>query len=189
MMLRCSPGRHLGQLDVALDVSRTCERPLSTVLQVSDAQDRHHERSGMSAFRPGHQHLNWVALLAVPSLLAFVIGSPIPHLLLGPGASSSAKAHVGVLAESIATGAWVAWGAGLAAQVRRCRRVTRAHQIGVKPSGQRVERAGDYGTLQRYLENYQADESVIPTKDPQRRQMGGLLDDPTSHGLRVSSLD
>ena len=79
----------------------------------------------MFAFRPGRQHLNWVALLAVPLLLAFVIGSPIPHPPLSPGASSSAKPQVGQLAEVAATGSWLAWGAGLATQVRRHRRGAR----------------------------------------------------------------
>ena len=55
--------------------------------------------------------MNWVALLAVPLLLSFGIGSPIPHPL-GPGASTSAKSHVDPLAEVLATGAWAAWGAG-----------------------------------------------------------------------------
>lgn len=75
----------------------------------------------MLAFRPGHQHLNWVALFAVPLLLAFVIGSPIPHPLLVPGPSNS-RSQVGPWAEVVATGAWVAWSAGLATQVRRRRR-------------------------------------------------------------------
>jgi len=48
--------------------------------------------------------MDWVALLAVPWLLSFGIGSPIPHPL-GPGASTSAKSHVDPLAEVLATGA------------------------------------------------------------------------------------
>ena len=89
----------------------------------------------MFAFRPGHRHLTWVALLAVPLLLAFVIGSPIPHPLLDPGACSSAKSHVGALAEVVATGAWVAWGTGLVTQVRRGHRKA-ASQLGWRsPNG------------------------------------------------------
>ena len=80
----------------------------------------------MFAFRPGHQLLNWVALLAVPFLLSLGVGSPMPHPL-GSGASTSAKSHVDALAEVLATGAWAAWGAGLAAQVRR-RRGTSPHR-------------------------------------------------------------
>ncbi len=94
---------------------------------------RHQERSAMFGFRPGHQHLTWVALLAVPLLLAFMIGSPIPHPIFGPGAPTSATSHVGPLAEVAATGAWVAWGTGLAKQVRRHRRASPA-QLRIKPS-------------------------------------------------------
>jgi hypothetical protein len=88
----------------------------------------------MFAFRPGHQHLSWVALLTLPLLLAFVVGSPIPHPLFGPFTLSTGTSHASWLAEVPATGAWVAWGMGLATQVRRRRR-TSPGQVRIKSTG------------------------------------------------------
>ena len=139
MALGCSPGRHLGQLDLPL-IFLNMRAPLSTVLQVSDAQDRHHERSRMFCISTGTSapELGSAARRAVAVGLRDRL--PIPHPLMGPGASSSAKAHVGLLAESIATGAWVAWGAGLAAQACRRRRTSPAHKDQSSQQGSKSHR-------------------------------------------------
>ncbi len=107
----------------------------------------------MFAFRAGHQHLSWVTLLAVPLLLAFVIGSPIPHPLFDPGAPTSAKPHVGLLAEVAATASWVAWGAGLVTQIRRRRKTSPAH-MRIKPNGPMAGTADRFETLRRNLDNH-----------------------------------
>ena len=106
----------------------------------------------MIGFRPGHQHLNWVALLAVLLLLAFVIPNP----LFGAGAPITATSHVAPLGEVAATGAWVAWGAGLATQMQRRRRTPRRARI--TPNGSTPGTADGYETLQRLLENPPGDE-------------------------------
>jgi hypothetical protein len=92
----------------------------------------------MFAFRPGHQHLSWVALLTLPLLLAFVIRAPIPHPLFGPVTPSTGTSHAGSLAEVAATGAWVAWGMGPVTQVRRRRRTrSRSREDQVHQPGSR----------------------------------------------------
>lgn len=121
--------RAWGSSEVALIFALKRLPGLATVLQ---ARQWHQELwRFMFAFRRGHQHLSLVALLAVPFVLAFVIGSPIPDLHFGLG--GTATSHVGPLAEVAATGAWLAWSAGLATEMRRLRS-PRPAQVRIKPN-------------------------------------------------------
>jgi len=65
--------------------------------------------------------LTWMALLAVPVLLALKIGFPVPDPIFSHGAPQWLSSPSAPVVEVAAAGAWVAWCVGVVVEVRRHR--------------------------------------------------------------------
>jgi DNA-binding SARP family transcriptional activator len=80
----------------------------------------------MTALRAGRPAviwaLTWMALLAVPVLLALKIGFPVPDPIFSDGSPQWLSSPSAPVVEVAAAGAWVAWCVGVVVQVRRHRR-------------------------------------------------------------------